>query len=128
MSGSTQPARTQPATRRSQSRQAAPAPQPASQTSTFSPRKELDFAGRFLRVFGTHLFGAAKQAGLPENPRGIMFFLTEASKLDEHGTPFRYKSAHLGQAVLLTKEQEDHIIEYLKLGGDPFGARKAPKA
>ena len=116
MSGSS-PARSQPPARRSG---------PASQAAQ---RKPLDFAGRFLRVFGSHLFGAAKQAGLPENPRGIMFFLTEASKVDEHGTPFRYKSAHLGQAVLLTKEQEDHIIEYLKLDANPFGSRKVnPKA
>lgn len=115
MSGSS-PARTQPGSRR--------APAPAQSTA---PRRQLDFAGRFLRVFGSHLFGAAKQAGLPENPRGIMFFLTEASKVDEHGTPYRYKSAHLGQAVLLTKEQEDHIIEYLKLDNNPFGARKAPQ-
>ena len=112
--------------RQSATQRRAPTQESQQSNDTSAPPKRApgEFATRFLRVFGSHVFGSCKQANLPDKPRGIMFFSTEASKYDDKGVPYRYRSAHLGQSVLLTPEQERHIIEYLGLSTDPFGQRK----
>lgn len=98
--------------------------QPAPANGQAQKEGKLDFPKRFLRIFGSHLFGAAKQVGLPESTNGIMFYSSEVSKRDKDNKPYRYKPAHLGQAVSLTPEQVKHIVEYLGLNGNPFGERK----
>lgn len=94
------------------------------QTQNGSEGPKLDFAKRFLKVFSSHIFGAARQASLPKEAKGIIFYSTEATKFDKDGLPFRYRPAHLGRAVVLTPEQAAFISKYLGITEDPFGVRK----
>ena len=92
--------------------------------SSTADKQQRDFPTRFLNTFGSHMYGAAKQANLPEQPKGIVFFSTEVKQRDSNGKPLRYRPAHLGRTVILTQEQADFIAKYLGLSEEPFGVRK----
>lgn len=86
------------------------------------------FGDRFLKIFSSHVNGACRQADFPGNPKFIMFGSSEPLRFDaKTGKPFKYKSAHLGQVVILTDEQIQHITEYLGLNRDPFAKGGKPE-
>lgn len=87
-------------------------------------QKKADFATRFFKIFNTHVFGAAKQAQLPATPHGFVYFVTEPLKTDASGKVLRYKSPHLGRALVLTPEQERHIAEYLGVSVEDLIGKK----
>lgn len=90
-----------------------------------SAQRKSDFASRFFKIFNSHLFGAAKQANLPQQVHGFMYFTSEPLKSDTDGKVIKYKSAHIGRAVVLTPEQERHIAQYLGISVEELiGARK----
>lgn len=79
---------------------------------------ERPFSSRFLSMFSSRVFRAAKQADLPDQLSGLVFFTSEVSAYDHDKIPIRYRPALLGDSFSLTQEQIDHIREYLSKGSE----------
>ena len=68
-------------------------------------------ASKILSIITNKLLRAANAIGMPNEPRGIMFFHTSTS----NSMHYRYKPPYIDDVICLTQEQERHILEYLGL-------------